>query len=111
MNIKIKATNIELTNYLLKLVDQKFKKIEKLFSELPDLIAEVELKKTTRHHQKGDLFCAEVRIEVPGGKMLKAVSRKEDFRSSLTEIKDDLEIQIRKYKDKVFLEKRRKVKE
>jgi len=110
MNIKIKATNIELTNYLLKLVDQKIKKIEKLLPGESDLIVEVELGKTTRHHQKGDLFRAEVQVEVPGGKMLRAVSMKEDFRSALTDVREELEVQIKKHKDKISLEQRRKIK-
>ncbi|MFA5431779.1 MAG: ribosome-associated translation inhibitor RaiA [Candidatus Paceibacterota bacterium] len=110
MNIKIKATNIELTDYLLKLVDQKIKKIEKLLPSIPDLIVEVEIGKTTQHHQKGDLFRAEVQVEVPGGKMLRAVSKKEDFRSALTDAREELEVQIKKHKEKMSLEQRRKAK-
>jgi ribosomal subunit interface protein len=110
MNIKIKGTDIELTDYLLKLVEQKIKKIEKVLPGNFDLIAEVELGRTTRHHQKGDLFRAEVQVEVPGGKMLRAVSEKEDFRSALVDVREELEIQIKKYKDKISLEKRREVK-
>jgi len=111
MNIKIKATDIKLTDYLLKLVEQKIKKIEKLLPDIPDLIIEVELSKTTRHHQKGDLFRAEVQVEVPGGKMLRAVSAKEDFRSALTDVREELEVQIKKHKDKISLEQRRKTKD
>ena len=111
MNVKIKGTNVELTSYLAKLVEQKVKSIEKLLPSNSDLIIEVELEKTTRHHQKGDLFRAEVQVEVPGGKMLRAVSIKEDFRSALTEVKDELQIQIKKHKDKISLEQRRKTKE
>ena len=111
MNIKIKATNIELTDYLSKLVDQKIKKIKKLLPDVPDLIIEVELSKTTKHHQKGDLFRAEVQVEVPpGGKMLRAVSMKEDFRSALTDVREELEVQIKKHKEKISLEQRRKAK-
>ncbi|MFZ2390765.1 MAG: ribosome-associated translation inhibitor RaiA [Minisyncoccales bacterium] len=111
MNVKIKGTNVELTSYLSKLVEEKIKSIEKLLPDNPDLIIEVELEKTTKHHQKGDLFRAEVQVEVPGGKMLRAVSIKEDFRSALTDVKDELQIQIKKHKDKISLEQRRKIKE
>ncbi len=110
MNIKIKGTNVELTDYLLKLIDQKIKKIEKLLPENPDLIIDVELEKTTRHHQKGDIFRVEVQVEVPGGKMLRAVSKKEDFRSALTDVREELEVQIKKHKEKISLEQRRRVK-
>jgi putative sigma-54 modulation protein len=110
MNIKIKATNIVLTDYLLKLVDQKIKKIEKLLPDNPDLIIEVEIGKTTNHHQKGELFRAEVQVEVPGGKMLRAVSEKEDFSAALTDTRKELEVQIKKHKEKISLEQRRKAK-
>jgi putative sigma-54 modulation protein len=111
MNVKIKGTNVELTDYLLKLVNEKVKKIEKLLPGNTDLIVEVELGKTTRHHQKGDLFRAEVQVEVPGGKMLRAVSEKEDFRTALTDVREEIEVQIKKHKDKISLEQRRKIKE
>lgn len=111
MNIKIKATNVELTDYLLKLVEEKLKKIEKILPDISDLIMEVEIGKTTNHHQKGDLFRAEVQVEVPpGGKMLRAVSLKEDFRSALTDVKKEIELQIKKHKEKISLEQRRKSK-
>ncbi|MFA5207880.1 MAG: ribosome-associated translation inhibitor RaiA [Candidatus Paceibacterota bacterium] len=111
MNVKIKGTNVELTDFLFKLVNEKVERFEKLLPDNPDLIVEVELEKTTRHHQKGDLFRAEVQVEVPGGKMLRAVSEKEDFRTALTEVRDEIEVQIKRHKDKISLEQRRKIKE
>lgn len=107
MEIKIKATNLELTDYLRKLVNQKIKKIGKLFPENPDLIIEVELDKTTKHHSKGDIFRAEAQVQVPGGKMLRAESSRENFRLSLNDVKEQLMLQIKKYKDKNSIEKRR----
>lgn len=109
MEIKIKATNLELTEYLRKLVDQKIKKIGKLLSEYPDLIVEVELDKITKHHSKGDIFRAEVQVQVPGGKMLRSESKRENFRLSLTDVREQLMLQIKKYKDKSTIEKRRKL--
>ncbi|MFA5228460.1 MAG: ribosome-associated translation inhibitor RaiA [Candidatus Paceibacterota bacterium] len=109
MEIKIKATNLELTEYLRKLVDQKIKKISKLLPEYPDLIIEVELDKITKHHQKGDIFRSEVQFQVPGGKMIRAESSRENFRLSLSDVKEQLMLQIKKYKDKTSVEKRRKL--
>ena len=107
MEIKIKATNLELTEYLRKLVNQKIKKIGKLFPENSDLIIEVELDKTTKHHSKGDIFRAEAQVQVPGGKMLRAESSRENFRLSLNDVKEQLMLQVKKYKDKNSIEKRR----
>jgi ribosomal subunit interface protein len=108
MEIKIKATNTELTDYLKKLVDQKIKKIGKFLSDYPDLIIEVELEKEGKHHQKGEIFRAEAQIKLPGKNTLRAVSNKENFRLALTEVKESLLIQIKKYKEKNSIEKRKK---
>lgn len=110
MKTKIKTTNIKLTDYLTSIIDEKIKDIEKVLSRHSKLIAEIEIGLTSKHHQKGDIYRAEIQIQVPG-KLLRAVSEKEDFRSALTEVKDELQIQIKKYKDKMTLEKRRKIKE
>lgn len=98
-----------MTGYLEKMIEEKISDIEKLLSRVPRLIAEIEVGLTSKHHQKGDIYRAEIQIQVPG-KILRAVSEKEDFRSALTEVKDELQVQIKKYKDKVKLEKRRKIK-
>lgn len=109
MEIKIKTTNVEVTEYLKKLVNSKAKIIEKLLIDYPGLILEVELERTTKHHQKGDIFRSEMQIQVPKGKLLRAVSKKENFRLSLSEAQKDLIIQIKKYKDKSNIEIRRKL--
>lgn len=109
MEIKIKATGIELTEYLKKLINQKVKKIGKLFSEFPDLLIEVELEKSPRGRKKGDIFRSEIQIQVPQGKILRATSKKEDFRLALTETREEILLQISKYKERK-LDKKRKIK-
>jgi putative sigma-54 modulation protein len=111
MNVKIRATNIKLTDYLLKLVNRKIKKIEKLLPDNHDLIIEVELGKTTKHRQKGDFFRAEIQVEVPRGKLLRAVSEKEDFYAALVDVREELEVQIKKHKEKMSSGQRRISKE
>jgi len=106
MKTKIKATNVELTPYLEELVKEKMADIAKLLRGEKVLIAEIEVGLTSKHHQKGDIYRAEIQIEVPG-KLLRAVSEKEDFRSSLTDAKDEIEKQIIKHKDKKITDKRR----
>ena len=109
MEIKIKATNLELTEYLRKLVDQKLKKIGKLLPENPNLIMEVDLEKITKRHSKGDIFRAEAQVQVPQGKMLRAESSRENFRLSLNDVKEQLMLQVKKYKEKNSIKKRKKL--
>jgi len=108
MKIKVKATNIELTEYLSKFIETKYKPLEKFLPEMSGLIAEVEIGKTTRHHKKGDVYRAEIQIEVPNGKLLRAVSETDDLRKAMTEAKKELQLQIKKYKEKIT-DKKRKV--
>jgi ribosomal subunit interface protein len=109
MKTKIKATNINLTPYLEKLVKEKMADIAKLLRGERVIIAEIEVGLTSKHHQKGDIYRAEIQIEVPG-KLFRAVSEKEDFRSALTDAKDEIEKQIIKHKDKKVDKKRKVIK-
>ncbi|MFZ3055065.1 MAG: ribosome-associated translation inhibitor RaiA [Minisyncoccales bacterium] len=106
MKTKIKATNINLTPYLEDLIKEKMADIAKLLKGEKVLIAEIEVGLTSKHHQKGDIYRAEIQIEVPN-KLLRAVSEKEDFRAALTDAKDEIGKQIIKYKDKKITDKRR----
>lgn len=106
MKTKIKATNINLTPYLEDLIKEKMADIAKLLKGEKVLIAEIEVGLTSKHHQKGDIYRAEIQIEVPN-KLLRAVSEKEDFRAALTDAKDEIGKQIIKYKDKKITDKKR----
>lgn len=101
MKIRVKATNIESTTYLNKLIEDKIKDIERLLLGFSKATAEVEVGLTSRHHQKGDIYRAEIQIKIPG-KLLRAVSEKEDFRAALTDAKDELQSQIKKHKEKIL---------
>jgi len=109
MKTRIKATNTELTSYLEKMIEEKLAEIEKMLKDFPDLLAEIEVGLTSNHHQKGDIYRAEIQIQVPG-KLLRAVSEKKDFRMALTDAKNEIKMQIKQYKDKKVSVKRRIVK-
>lgn len=110
MKIRIKATEIEMTPYLKGIIKEKLAEISKHLRGKRAIIAEIEVGVTSRHHQKGDIYRAEIQIEIPG-KLFRAVSEKEDFRSALTDSKNEIEKQIRRHKDKKVAEKRRVSKE
>lgn len=109
MKTRIKATSINLTPYLEKLIKEKMADIAKVLRGETVLIAEIEVGLNSKHHQKGDIYRAEIQIEVPG-RLFRAVSEKDDFRSALTDAKNEIEEQIIKHKNKKVSEKRRIVK-
>lgn len=101
MQIKIKATNIDLTDALKAYVEEKINSVEKFTvpheAEVP--LAEVEIGKTTKHHNEGDVFRAEVNLSVRG-KGYRAVSEKDDLYAAIDDVRNELVREINSIKGK-----------
>lgn len=110
MQIIIKTKNFELTGSLEKFINEKVGKLEKFAKTLGKDSMEVfvEVEKETNHHRKGDLFMANIQIQL-AGKNLMARSHGEDLMKAVIEAKDELEIEIKKYKLKTVELPRRKI--
>lgn len=91
MQIKIKATNIELTSAISAYVEEKINGVEKFTvpHEQEEVLTEVEIGKTTRHHNAGDFFRAEVNMHVRG-KNFRAVSEQEDLYAAIDDVRNEL---------------------
>jgi ribosomal subunit interface protein len=112
LNIIIKTKNLELTDWLKKVVNNKIgglKKFIKRFRARQDILFDtfVELEKETVHHKKGDIFMAEVKMILPQ-RTLVVKSHGEDLMETITEVKKELEREIQKYKFKSVELPRRK---
>lgn len=101
MKIKITTTNIELTNAIESYVDEKMRSVEKfaMSHEKEDPIMNVEIGKTNNHHQSGDVFRAEVDMNVRG-KHFRAVSVKSDLYAAVDEVRDFLVRELTSHKEK-----------
>lgn len=108
MQIKIKATNIELDEALRVWVDKKIAPLENLlvdfgsqdfFKNKHSLEVKVELEKTTRHHHKGEIFRAEAQLYLPK-QTIRAEALSEDLRDAVNQVKEELQREIKKYKNK-----------
>ena len=101
MKTKITATNMEMTSAIEVYIDEKMASIEKF--ALPhveeELFVEVEVGKTTNHHQSGDVFRAEANVHVRG-KDFRATSEKNDLYAAIDEVKDELSRAMNSYKGK-----------
>ncbi|MBI5078137.1 MAG: ribosome-associated translation inhibitor RaiA [Candidatus Yonathbacteria bacterium] len=101
MKIKITTTNIDLTSAIESYVDEKMKSVEKFAiphqSENP--IMEVEIGKTTNHHQSGDVFRAEVNMRVRG-KHFRATSEESDLYAAIDDVRNELVRELSSHKDK-----------
>ena len=82
------------------------KKFLKRFEKNTEVAVFVELARTTQHHRKGDVFYAEATIEIPG-KPLRATFTGSDIRLAIDEVKEKLEKELRRDKDKAIAERKR----
>ncbi|MDP2642084.1 MAG: ribosome-associated translation inhibitor RaiA [bacterium] len=96
MKINIKATGIELTPAISSYVQKKISPIEKylpapagLDRGSADIVAQVEVGKSTRHHKSGSVFRAEVHI-TGIGLDLYAVSEMPDLYAAIDIVKDEI---------------------
>jgi len=98
MAINIKATNMELTPAIEKYVDRKLIGLEK-FNNGGEIDVYVEIGKTTNHHKQGDLFKAEINLDL-NGKQFFTNSEKEDLYMAIDEAENDITRKITYRKDK-----------
>lgn len=101
MQIKIKTTNIELTSALSAYVEEKINSVEKFAPPHADevLLANVEIGKTTKHHNAGEVYCAEVNITVRG-KGYRAVSEKADLYAAIDDVRDEIARELNSSKER-----------
>ncbi|MBN1325393.1 ribosome-associated translation inhibitor RaiA [Candidatus Falkowbacteria bacterium] len=98
MKIDIKGTNMELTEAIKDYVNEKIGGLERFFDNIIE--ARVDVGKTSNHHQKGDVFRAEVNLQVPNT-ILRAEAEREDLYMAINEVKDEIQRQLKKYKEKM----------
>jgi len=116
MNINIKTTSLALTPEIKKYLEAKMQILEKFLKRLDEKGAvemQIELARSTQHHQKGDIYYAEVNLGLPK-EILRAEAESIDIRSAIDEVQEELKRQIEKYydiKETRFRRGMRKIKE
>lgn len=98
MQIIISTKNITLDDALDVFVREKIGGLGHLIGN-DKWEAGVEIGKSTRHHRNGEVFYAEVNLRM-GGKLLRATCSHEDLRNAIVDAKDELQVQIKKFKEK-----------
>jgi len=104
---KVKGTNLEITKDMSDYLEKKIQMLDK-FVDPDDSGAsiDVEIEKTTNHHQKGDVYRAEFNF-VMRGKGFRSESTVEDIYTAIDEAKDDLAREITEYQNKSRGKKRK----
>ena len=99
MNIKIKTTTLSLTPAISEYIEKKMLSIAKLLDNDSTAKCDVEIAKISNHHNKGDIFKAEVHI-VAKDKNIYASVEKEDLYIAIDLVKDDIIREIKNSNEK-----------
>jgi putative sigma-54 modulation protein len=100
MNIKEKATNIEITEAIRDYLHKKLSHFDRFVDESDsNALCEVEIGKTTEHHKSGDIFRTEINLTYKG-QVYRSVNQGEDLYSTIDLVKDDMTRQLQTGKDK-----------
>jgi len=98
--INLKAINFNVNNKTRAYLDKRLKSLKKFVDlKSPNSTLDVEVGKTTEHHQKGEIFRTELNLEI-GGEFFRAVEKSEDILSSIDIAIEELITQLRRRKDK-----------
>ena len=106
MNINIKATKIKLTPEVKGYIQEKMDMVEKYLGGITPINADFEVEMTTHHHNKGEIYRAEVNLLLPG-QLLCLTKTEKELLKVIDKVKDHLEIMIKKYKEKRIDKKRK----
>lgn len=103
MKVDIKATNIDLTSTIKDYAEKKVESLEKFILNPvdPSIQAWIEVGKTTMHHQTGDIFRAEIQIQLPHiEKIVYTESKKDDLYAAIDEAQEEMKRELCKIKGK-----------
>ncbi|MEK7579984.1 MAG: ribosome-associated translation inhibitor RaiA [Patescibacteria group bacterium] len=97
----VESKNIKLNDALVVWVEKKIGGLDKFLKKIDPAVIEarVEIGKPSRHHHKGPVWYAEVNLKLPG-KLLRATDTNKDLRTAINQVKDELQVQIKKYLEK-----------
>ena len=121
MKIVIKTKNLKLNKELSQYIEEKLNSLEKfskiLYNEKyynhffgkgkPRVEAWVEIGKETRHHKKGSVFWAECQMRFPK-RTLRSVAESDNIKQAITEVKDELQRELKQYKEKLISKTKRR---
>ena len=99
MQMKLKATRLVITDALRDYCQLKMDKIEKYLGSVAVVNCDVEISKTVGDQRHGDIFRAEVNLEVPH-QLLRVERTASDMYKAIDKAQEHLKLVIKKYKDK-----------
>jgi len=100
MQLNIKGTNLEITPSVHEYVSKKIEDLTHFFSDhLERATVFVEIGRTTQHHNKGDVFRAEITIKV-GGEPIRTEAIAGEWHAAFDLAKEEINLKVAKFKNK-----------
>ncbi len=100
MEIKIKQTNATLTPDVAEYLDKKLALLEKFIDPADSTaLCEVEVGRSTEHHQSGDIFFCEINV-IRGGKQFRARVNEATLMAAIDGTKDALALELGRSNEK-----------
>lgn len=102
MIIDIKGTALDLTPSIKEYIGKKLlplARFVKRYEKAGEVHLFIEIARTTRHHNKGNVFYAEITMGLPKI-VLRAEANNVDIRAAIDNVKDIFKREIGKYKEK-----------
>jgi putative sigma-54 modulation protein len=97
MQIKIQGTGIELTEAIKAYAEEKVLTLEKFFEQI--ISADIDVGMESHHHNKGQVYYAEVNLSVPG-ELIRVRKNESDLYKAIDKVKDHLKVELQKMKEK-----------
>jgi len=98
-HINTKTKHLELTEALATYLEKRMATLERHLPSSDAITCDIELSKTTEHHQTGDIYRAEINLFL-GGQLLRAEAITGSIESAIDEAKNELKGELRKFTDK-----------
>ena len=100
MEVRIKGTDIELTEEIKSHIQEKMDMLEKYLGDVPVLNCDVEVSvEPGRHEDKSKIYRAEVNLQVPGD-LLRVEKTEQYLHKAVDKVKDHMARSIKKYREK-----------
>lgn len=91
----ITGRGMDLTDSIKEYLEKKISGLDKFYDKI--LSADVKLGKNSQHHQKGDIFFCECKLDVPGNSQF-AKKEESDLYKAIDKVRDYLEQELKKHK-------------
>lgn len=97
--VETHGTHMELTEAIKVHLEKRLKKLAFLLDGVEPADIRADLGKTSEHHHKGEIFRAELNLQLPGN-LLRVEKVTDDLYKSIDEAAKVLGEQVKKWKDK-----------